>query len=502
MNSEDRNRLLRRAWEFSPLEEQVNALSDIAQRIGPAPHDSNSAPTDLPPELRALADETRRDCLASGGGATTFPGEVLLRHAPDALRVLSRQLPNRCVLVSGTNGKTTTASMIAAILREAGRRVTHNRAGANMPSGIATALLEEPGEIGVFEVDEAWLPIVAAELSPGVIVIGNLFRDRLDGYGELDALSAAWRVMASDRLRARLVLNADDSVLAGLGAKHSASFFGVEDCALGLSGTEHAVDSVRCSTCDQPLRFEIRLLSHLGHHHCDACGAARPDPDVTADGIQFDGILGSSFSIDGGSGQFDIRLGLPGLYNVYDALAAAAAALALGVEKAAISRALAEFTPVFGRGEHLRAGTTDLVVLLMKNPAGANELLRTLSRDPAPSIDLLIALNDGQADGRDVSWIWDADFEALQDRVGHVVCSGSRAAELALRLKYAGWPVSRIAVDGGIAGALDRGIAEAGDRLIVLPTYSALLELQSEFALRGLSCPYWSSPPVSLGDPV
>src|SRR4029077_9374567 len=132
--------------------------------------------------------------------------------------------------------------------------------------------------------------------------------------------------------------------------------------------------------------FEIRLLSHLGHHRCDGCGAGRPDPDVIADDIQFDGILGSSFSIDGRSCHFDVRLGLPGLYNVYNALAAAAAALAVGVEKTAISRALAEFTPVFGRGEHLRAATTALVVLLMKNPAGANELLRTLSRDAAPTM--------------------------------------------------------------------------------------------------------------------
>ena len=456
MNSEDRDRLLRLAWELPPFEDQVSELSDIAQRIGPAPRGSPSAPTDLSPALRALADEARRGSLASGGGATTFPGEVVLQQAPDALRVLSRRLPNRCILVSATNGKTTTASMIAAILREAGRRVTHNRAGANMPSGVATALLEQPGEIGVFEVDEAWLPIVAAELSPGVIVLGNLFRDRLDGYGELDALAEAWRLMSSGRPRARLVLNADDSVIAGLGSRRSASFFGIEDRALALSGTEHAVDSIRCATCDAPLRFEIRLLSHLGHHRCDACGAGRPDPDVIADDIQFDGILGSSFSIDGGSGQLDIRLGLPGLYNVYNALGAAAVALAVGVEKAAISRALAEFTPVFGRGEQLRAGTTDLIVLLMKNPAGANELLRTLGRDAAPTIDLLIALNDGQADGRDVSWIWDADFESLQDRVGRVVCSGSRAAELALRLKYAGWPVSRIAVDAEIASGESR----------------------------------------------
>ncbi len=507
MNSEDRDRLLRRAWEFPPFDDRVMALSDIARRIGPSEDVPPSAPTDLPMGVRALAEEARQESLARGGGGTHSPGEVVLRHAPDALRVLSRRFPQPCVLVSATNGKTTTASMIAAILREDGRTVTHNRAGANMPAGVVTALLEEPGEIGVFEVDEAWLPVAAAELSPGAIVLGNLFRDRLDGYGELDSLAESWNRMASGLLRARLVLNADDAVIAGLRRNGDGSasppplFFGVEDRALDLPETEHAVDSIRCSGCEEPLEFDIRLLSHLGHHRCESCGAGRPEPDVFAARVSLDGISASSFSIDGIAGRFEIDLGLPGLYNVYNALAAIATALALGVDPSAISRALSAFSPVFGRGQRLRAGTTDLLVLLMKNPAGANELLRTLGRDAAPTIDLLIALNDGWADGRDVSWIWDADFEALQRRVGRVVCTGNRAAELALRLKYAGWPVSQIAVDTGIASALDRGISEAGERLIVLPTYSALLELQSEFALRGLARPFWSGAQVLPGDP-
>jgi UDP-N-acetylmuramyl tripeptide synthase len=400
--------------------------------------------------------------------------------------------------------------MLAAILREAGHTVTHNRAGANLPSGVATALLEQPGEIGVFEVDEAWMPLVAAELSPGMMVLGNLFRDRLDVYGELDALATAWEAMTVGCPRTRLVLNADDVVIASLASNGAgdgrlpATLFGVEDRTLGLPEDEHTADSIRCRDCEEPLLFDARMLSHLGHYRCDGCGTQRPRPAVRADGVLFDGIAGSSFSVEGGRGRLDLRLRLPGLYNVYNALAATSAALALGVDAASISRALAGFAPVFGRGEQVRAGTTDLSILLMKNPAGANELLRTLSRDPASSLDLLIALNDRQADGRDVSWIWDADFEALGPRVGRVICTGSRAAELALRLKYAEWPVSRIAVDTAIASALDRGIAEASGRLIVLPTYTALLELHAELALRGLVSPFWAqgAAPVGAGDPV
>ncbi|HEX6229157.1 MAG TPA: MurT ligase domain-containing protein [Solirubrobacterales bacterium] len=505
MDADSRDRLLRFAWELPPFEHDVGLLSEIAQRIGPAHCSPSSSPTNLPYTLRNLAGAARNVSRARGGGATTLPGEVVLQCAPHALRHLARQLPQRCVLVSGTNGKTTTASMIAAILRAAGHAVTHNRAGANMPSGVATALLEQPGEIGVFEVDEAWLPIVAAELSPSVIVLGNLFRDRLDGYGELDALAGSWEAMLAGRLQAHLVLNADDAALVSLGSIDAGSdrlpisFFGVEDRSLSLPQAEHAADSIRCRACDEPLRFDARMLSHLGHHRCDSCGARRPNPTVRADGVLFDGISGSSFSIESGTERHDLQLRLPGLYNVYNALAATAAALALGVEPASISPTLAAFAPVFGRGERIRAGTTDLAVLLMKNPAGANELLRTLSRDASPSLDLLIALNDGPADGRDVSWIWDADFEALHRRVGRVICSGSRAAELALRLKYAGWPISCIAVDPEIASALDRGISEASGRLIVLPTYSALLELYTELAVRGLARPFWAQAPPLPG---
>ncbi len=314
MNPEDRDRLLRFAWELPPFEDQVVALSEIAQSIGPAHRSSSSSPKNLPYTLGRLADAARHVSWARGGGATTLPGKVVLQRAPHALRLLARRLPQRCVLVSGTNGKTTTASMIAAILREAGHTVTHNRAGANMPSGVATALLEQPGEIGVFEVDEAWLPIVAAELSPGVIVLGNLFRDRLDGYGELDALATAWEAMVAGSLQAQLVLNSDDAVIANLvshgtgNGRPPASFFGVEDRALSLPEAEHTADSIRCRVCEEPLRFDARMLSHLGHYRCDACGTSRPNPDVWADGVRFDGILGSSFSIEGGADRLDLNL--------------------------------------------------------------------------------------------------------------------------------------------------------------------------------------------------
>ncbi len=510
MRANDRDRLLRMAWNLPPMGEQVGRISEIAETIGPAPS-ARSAPSGrLPYTLRNLANAAHQVSRARGGGGTTLPGQVVLSRAPNALRALSQRRPQTCILVSGTNGKTTTASMLAAILREAGHSVSHNRAGANIPAGVVTALLEEPGEFGVFEVDEAWLPVVAAELTPDLVVLGNLFRDRLDGYGELDALATAWRAMVCGGLDMGLVLNADDPTVAALGpagseARNAAvSYFGIEDRAQGRPEPEHALDSLRCRTCGEPLRFETWMLAHMGHHRCDLCGAGRPRPEVAGDHILLEGISGSRFTVGVGPEQVEVRLCLPGLYNVYNALAAVAAAHALGIGPAPITRALAEFEPVFGRGERVRAGATDLVVLLMKNPAGANELLRTLARDDSPPLDLLMALNDGLADGRDVSWIWDVDFEALGPLVGNVVCGGRRAAELALRLKYAGWPVSRIAVEPEIAAALDLALEASGDRLVALPTYTALLELHAELADRDLVRPFWAEAavPVGGGEPV
>ncbi|HEY1284887.1 MAG TPA: MurT ligase domain-containing protein [Solirubrobacterales bacterium] len=500
MGDEGRDRLLRAAWAQPPLGDRVATLSKIAQQIGPDPGSRSAAPADLPDSVRSLAAAARDATRARGGGATALPGKVALESAPDALRVLARRLPEGCVLVSGTNGKTTAASMLASILRVTGREVVHNRAGANAHWGVATALLEGPGDIGVFEVDEAWLPILAAELAPRVIVLGNLFRDRLDAYGDIEALTGAWLRMIAADSGATLVLNSDDSTIAHLATACPAArrrppiFFGVEDRSLGLAEAEHTADSIRCPACETPLHFELRLLSHLGHYRCDGCDARRPEPEIRGEEVALEGLSEADLSIEAGGQRIDLRLGVPGLYNVYNALAATAAAHAIGVDPISIADGLGGFAPVFGRGERVQAGDTDLLILLMKNPAGANELMRMLGRDGGQGLDLLILLNDGPADGRDVSWIWDADFELLADRIGRATCGGSRAAELALRLKYAGWPVAAIEVDECLSSALDRSLADAPDRLIALPTYSALLALHGELERRGLTPPYWAAP--------
>jgi lipid II isoglutaminyl synthase (glutamine-hydrolysing) len=437
---------------------------------------------------------------ASGrGGGTTLPGRVLLRLAPDAIARLGAGLDGGTTIVSATNGKTTTAGMIAALLEADGRRPVHNRAGSNMTWGVATALLEQGGDEGLFEVDEAWLPQVAAQLEPATIVLGNLFRDQLDRYGEMEALADDWaRTVAERQGRTAFVLNADDPLIADLGRdsdgreRQGVVYFGIEDSSQALPELQHAFDAKHCRRCGNPYAYERAFVGHLGHYTCPSCGARRPRPEVVATEIALDGMNGSRVTVRIPGGEIRLELPLPGLYNVYNALAAVAAGLRLGVSPERIVASLAEVKAAFGRVETIEVAGKPLSLLLIKNPAGANEVLRTLRLEGGDEgVDLWIGLNDRIADGRDVSWIWDADFELLAGAVRRVVCAGTRAPEMALRLKYAGWPTESIAVVPEIEASLDDAVAAAPRRLFALPTYTALLELHGLLSKRGLAQEFW-----------
>ncbi len=445
---------------------------------------------------RALGAASR----ASGrGGGTTLPGRVLLRLDPEAIARLGAGLGGGTTVVSATNGKTTTAGMIAAILAADGRHPVHNRAGSNMTWGVATALLEQHGSEGLFEVDEAWLPRVVDQLEPTAIVLGNLFRDQLDRYGEMEVLADEWaKTVAARAGRSALILNADDPLIADLGRdaderpRPGVVYFGIEDPSQALPELQHAFDAKHCRRCGHPYAYERAFVGHLGHYSCPNCGAERPRPDVAATRIELRGMEGSRSTVRTPAGEIELELPLPGLYNVYNALAAVAAGLQLGVSTERIAAALGEVRAAFGRVETIEVGGKQVSILLIKNPAGANEVLRTLRLEAQQEpVDLWIALNDGIADGRDVSWVWDADFELLTDQVRRVVCAGTRAPEMALRLKYAGWPADSIEVIPGIEAALDRAVATAPGRLFALPTYTALMELRKLLADRGLAKEFW-----------
>jgi UDP-N-acetylmuramyl tripeptide synthase len=447
---------------------------------------------------RAIGAASRK---SGRGGGTTLPGRALLRMEPEAIAALGADLDRGTTIVSATNGKTTTAGMIAAILAADGRRPVHNRAGSNMTWGVATALLEQRGEEGLFEVDEAWLPRVTEQLDPSLIVLGNLFRDQLDRYGEMEALADDWAKTVAERVgHTGFVLNADDPLIADLGRDPAGSrrdgvlYFGIDDGSQALPELQHAFDAKHCRRCGHPYAYERAFVGHLGHYSCPNCGAERPQPEVTAMEIELRGMDGSRVAVRTPQGELQLELPLPGLYNVYNALAAVAAGLRLGVAPERIAAALSGMRAAFGRVETIEVGGAPVSILLIKNPAGANEVLRTLLLESrkGEGIDLWIALNDRIADGRDVSWIWDADFELLAGGVRRVVCSGTRAPEMALRLKYAGWPVEAIEVMPGIGTSLDAGVGGAeGRRLFALPTYTALLELRKLLADRGLAKEFW-----------
>jgi UDP-N-acetylmuramyl tripeptide synthase len=372
-----------------------------------------------------------------------------------------------------------------------------------MTWGVATALLEQRGDDGLFEVDEAWLPRVAADLQPRLVVLGNLFRDQLDRYGELEHLADEWAAtVARHAGRTAFALNADDPLIADLGRdrelarRPGITYFGIEDASQAVPELQHAFDAKHCRRCGAPYAYERAFVGHLGHYSCPSCGADRPAPDVAATRIELHGMSGSRADVRIPGGSIELRLPLPGLYNVYNALAALTAALRLGIPAGLAVEALGSMKAVFGRVETLSVDGKDVSILLIKNPAGANEVLRTIlleaGTNGAPELDLWLALNDRIADGRDISWVWDADFELLAGRIRRVVCAGTRAPEMALRLKYAGIDPDTIEVEPDVGRSLDRAVDAAGERLFALPTYTALLELRTMLSRRGLARDYWA----------
>jgi UDP-N-acetylmuramyl tripeptide synthase len=262
---------------------------------------------------------------------------------------------------------------------------------------------------------------------------------------------------------------------------------------MAMAEMQHASDSKHCRRCGAAYVYEAIYLGHLGHYHCPNCGQRRPDPSVYATEIELLGTRSARFALHTPAGDAHVDLPLPGLYNVYNALGAATLCLNLGAPFEQVVAGLGAVSAAFGRAERIDVDGHELSILLIKNPAGANEIVRTLALEPG-ELDLLGVLNDRTADGRDISWIWDADFELLAGHVRRVTCAGTRAAELALRLKYAGVAPERLEVVPSLPRALDTALAAAGDSgLYALPTYTALLELRQELSRRGHVNPYWST---------
>lgn len=444
--------------------------------------------------------------LARRGGGTALPGQLALRVDPELLSKLASQLSSGAVVVAGTNGKTTTSRMLADILTRQGLRVAHNRSGSNLARGVTAALaaqlpLRGAADIGVIEADENALPEIVRRVQPRVLLLLNLFRDQLDRYGELETVADRW-LSVVERLPADtlLVINADDPNLAGIAEQSPARVvrFGLDMDGMTLPELPHAADAAYCRRCGARLTYDAIYLSHLGEYRCPTCDLQRPPLDVTLTKTEASGPKRQRLTIaSDGAGEERIELALPGLYNAYNALAAFAVAQALGVDSAHVAAELASFAPAFGRFERVRLGRLRLTLTLAKNPVGFNEVIRTISEAGFDG-PIVIAINDLDADGRDVSWLWDVDFERLAERASPapIIAAGLRGHDLAVRMKYAG-----IASDRLWTEAAGRPLVELPDLLIerltlgeevfVLTTYTALLQFRKALSERGAVAAFW-----------
>jgi UDP-N-acetylmuramyl tripeptide synthase len=382
----------------------------------------------------------------------------------------------------------------------------NNSTGANLVTGVTAALVSDSGlagaplsEMGLFEVDEASVPKVAGEAEIEILAVLNLFRDQLDRYGELAYTGKVIASAFGDLPQSgAVILNADDPLVASLGrSARRPVFYGVDEPSLDTGRLQHVADSKDCPVCGTALLYETVYMGHVGLYDCRHCDFSRPEPSYRASRVRLRGAQGSEFLLSTPKDEANVKLGLPGLYNVYNALAAAAVAGEVGVGLTEISRGLREFGGAFGRVERVKAGDREAFLLLIKNPVGFNEILRTFVTG-ADAKNVLIAINDNDADGRDVSWLWDVDFEMLADAreegkadAAPFTVSGIRADDMAVRLKYAELPVGPVIPDREEAIKVALAATPPGETLYVLPTYTAMLEIRQTLSEMGYTHPFW-----------
>jgi UDP-N-acetylmuramyl tripeptide synthase len=439
--------------------------------------------------------------LLGRGGGTALPGLIAESLDPDIVEHLGLQLGGGRVLVTGTNGKTTTSRILAKILQEADAPYLHNREGSNLMRGIASALLGAawpngtiPGggeTLGLFETDEATLPPAARALQPTAIAFTNLVRDQLDRYGEVDTVAGFWRdALAATPKDTTLVLNADDPSVADLaiGWEGPIHWFGIDDEAFATD-MAGATDARWCGVCGGTFDYSRRYFAHIGYWRCRKCGRARPKPDTAASDIRLK-LDAAAFEV---TGLGTVTMPLTGVYNVYNALAAISLAKVLLLPAMATVAGLANVRAAFGRQEVVEFAGRKLRILLCKNPAGANQVIRLLRATAEGSgLQVAVLLNDRFADGQDVSWTWDVDYELLRGMVATSFVGGTRAEDIALRLKYAGWPEPLVTAHSPqelLDAIADQ--AAPGSDVFIIPTYTAMLELRDVLRQDGHVAGFW-----------
>src|SRR5579883_327992 len=436
------------------------------------------------------------------GGGTSLPGIVARRIDPNVLRKVIGASAARKIVVSGSNGKTTTCRMIAALARSNGSRVFQNRAGSNLIQGVTSVAINGADLLGhvdadtlILEIDEATLRHVVPEIQPDVVVYTNILRDQLDRFGEVYAVARAMEaVIGGLPAGATVVLNGDDPLIAEFApdAVCKRLYFGLSAPEVGHSRPEHGADSIRCVRCQHDLAYERVYLSHLGIFRCPNCGIGRPALDVEVTRIALGDLEPTQMAIRLPSGTAEVLLALPGLHNVYNAAAAAATAVALDMDSQQTFGALSGMRPAFGRLEEIDAAGRRIVLSMVKNPISYNTVLRTVLQRPG-NLHVLAAHSNSPVDGEDFAWLWDVDLESLAPRVSALVTSGTKAGEIALRYKYAGLDPSAMVAIPDLGEALDAALARvpSAEPLYIFSGYTQTRELRQIMQRRGWVQHFW-----------
>ncbi|HJW22431.1 MAG TPA: MurT ligase domain-containing protein [Candidatus Limnocylindrales bacterium] len=436
------------------------------------------------------------------GGGTAISGLVAQWVDPRLPRRVFSDPRVSVVAVSGSNGKTTTAGLLAGALRSAGRQVAHNSAGSNMVQGIATLALRAIDWSGrpisstvVAEVDEGALLAMIDELDPLVLVVTNVVRDQLDRYGEIYAIAGALeRAAEHQRPGSALVLCADDPLVAQLAPSHPRRRFVGLELAESHDRITSAADSIRCPICRTPLEYRAVYLGHLGDWRCPSCGLARPPLDVAVTRID-DGPGGSVIDLRVAPDRdLTVRIPQRGLHIGYDAALAVAAAAELGIDPGVATTAMADVRPAWGRLEQFEAAGRTVLLAFAKNPMSYRTVLPVLESQPAP-VELLVAHSSSVVDGEDFGWLWDVEFDRLAPRLIRATVSGDRAAEIANRLAYADWPADRVRVVPDVIDGFSRALAAtpAGGTLVVISGYSPLRSIVEHAQRHGWTRHFWEA---------
>lgn len=444
--------------------------------------------------------------LFGRGGGTAAPGLVARKISPNLTLALSQQLTRGSIAITGTNGKTTTSRILSSVLSAARQQPLHNRAGSNLMRGIASTLIQKSNwqgkikaDLCLWEIDEFTLPHAIKELKPKIVVITNLFRDQLDRYGEPDTIKKSWqKALFQLPGSATVILNADDPSIASLGQslKTKVVYFGIADQSLAQKKLPRSADCKQCPRCGHFLSFDSCFFSHLSNQYsCDNCDYSHPRNSLFCSKILFKNTKGTQVVLKGFKKDLKLEINLPGIYNVYNLLAAVAAAQALDIPEKMIRAGASNFQPAFGRIEEIPVGSKRILLLLCKNPTGFNQVLETITK-AEKKLNLLIAINDLIADGRDVSWLWDVNFELLKNKVQNLVVSGIRAEDMALRLKYEGLGngKEKPKIKKNLWEAISWGLKQtkAKETLYILPTYTAMLAIRKILNQKGLVHQSWA----------